>query len=432
MSNDKFVINGGKQLKGILKVQGSKNAALSVLAATLIADKKLLLKNIPEIEDVKSMVDIIQSVGAKIEWINPNEVIVDAKHLDPDTLNMQKVGHIRASIQIIGALATRFKKFTIATPGGDQIGARPLTAHLEGFKEMGFRVTSQEGNKLTIEKINKPRDEIVLTEFSPTATVNILLLASASSKPITIYCAGADYIVQETCWFLEKLGVSIQGIGTHTLTVTGNESLQNISYEIMPDPIEVGTFLCLAAATKSNITIKQVPFDFLRLELQKLKEIGVQFSTSNVQKSAHKHYILADIEVKPSANLKALYKLHNMPAPGLMPDILPPLAVLATQAQGTTLIHDWMYEGRQKYLKDLIKMGANIKILDPHRVVIIGPTPLYGKRITSYDIRAGATLLIAALTAEGESQINNIYQVDRGYEQIDKRLAGIGADIKRL
>jgi UDP-N-acetylglucosamine 1-carboxyvinyltransferase len=430
MSSEKFIIHGGKSLKGELYVQGSKNASLAILASTLITDKRCTLKNIPQIEDVNRMVEILKSVGAEISWTHNNELTVISKKLNPENLDFDKVSQIRASIMIIGALATRFEKVTIPTPGGCQIGSRPLTAHLEGFKEMGFQITDKK-DSLVIERVSTPQKEIVLTEFSPTATVNMLLIASTAKNLLTIYSAAQDYAVQDVCWFLESLGISIQGIGTHTLSITGGQIVGEPDYHIMPDPIEVGTFICLAAATRSTITIKKVAPEFIRLELKKLKEIGVSFSITNTALSTNKKYNLADILVKPSTQLKALDKIHNMPAPGLMPDILPPLAVLLTQSNGTTLIHDWMYEGRLRYLKELIKMGANATILDPHRAIIIGPTPLYGKHITSYDLRAGATLIIAALLAEGKTQIDNIYQVDRGYQEIDKRLTHIGASIER-
>jgi UDP-N-acetylglucosamine 1-carboxyvinyltransferase len=275
-------------------------------------------------------------------------------------------------------------------------------------------------------------ETVVLTEFSPTATVNLLLALSRYPKAVTIHCASQDYPVLEVCWFLKKLGVSIEGIGTHTVTVTGSTALGGTTYTVMPDPIEVGTFISLAAATRSNITITGTVPEFLRLELELFKKVGVGVDIRNRRNGPHNHYELADLAISSSGNYAALKKVHNMPAPGFIPDLLPPLSVLLTQAHGTSLIHDWMYEGRLRYLTELIKMGANAHILNPHQAIIIGPTTLFGKTITSYDIRAGATLIIAALTAEGESEIRNIYQIDRGYEAIDKRLAALGAHIERV
>lgn len=427
----KFVINGGKVLSGKLSVQGSKNSALALLAASLVTDQPCHFYNVPDIEDLKQMIAVIKSLGALIVQPKENELIITAKNLTPENLDLETMCHIRASIQVVGALAARTESFTVVSPGGCQIGSRPLDAHLDAFRNIGFHVDDR-GDNISFKRSQPMPRDVVLTEFSPTVTVNLMLAASRLNKSITIYSAAQEYAVQETGWFLKTLGVKIYGLGTHTLTVEGRADLKGADYTVMPDPIEVGTWIALAAATRSSITLLDTAPEFLRLELAIFKKIGVQYKIRNKRPSPNDNYQLADIDISPPGLLNAIKHVHNMPAPGFMPDILPPLAVLLTQAHGTSLIHDWMYEGRLRYLKELVKMGASANILDPHRAIIIGPTPLFGKNITSFDLRAGATLIIAALTAQGQSKIDNIYQVDRGYQSIDKRLASIGADIKRV
>lgn len=331
----------------------------------------------------------------------------------------------------MGALATRTDTFKMMFPGGDQIGSRPVDAHLEALREIGYLVT-ESADTITVSAPTTIPDSVTLMELSVTATINVLLALVRSEKPVTIYCAAQDYSVLEVCWFLETLGVTIEGIGTHTLTITGTKRLTDSHYEIMPDPIEVGTWVALAAATRSSLTVKSASPDMLRLELLYFKQMGISFSLENKRMHSSEHYTVCDIVVKQHSGLKPIRHLHNMPAPGFIPDLLPPFAVLLTQANGTSLIHDWMYEGRLRYIGELVKMGASANILDPHRAVIIGPSKLFGKEIVSFDIRAGATLIIAALVAEGESCITDVYHIDRGYEQIDTRLQAIGADIKRI
>lgn len=427
----KFIIQGGKSLRGSISVAGAKNAALALLAASLVTDKPCHFYNLPDIADVKKMTVILKSLGAEIKKLNHNELIITAKTINPKNIDLKAVGKIRASIMIMGALAARINSFTLAYPGGCQIGSRSLDAHLNAFLDAGFKLADT-GNALAFTSSKNFVGKIVLTEFSPTATVNLLLALSRGDKPVTIYCAAQDYTVQEVCWFLKKLGVTIDGVGTHTITIQGIKKTKEADYTIMPDPIETGTLILLAAATHSSLTILNASLNFLKLELKIFKKIGIKYNITNQRAATGGHYELVDINILKTKQFKAVKEVHNMPAPGFMPDLLQPLSVLLTQAQGTSIIHDWMYEGRFRHLNELNKMGANTSMLDPHRAVIIGPTPLYGKRITSYDLRAGATLIIAALIAQGESQIDNIYQVDRGYEKIDLRLKQIGAEIKRL
>jgi len=428
---DTFVIQGGAKLKGDIQVKGAKNCALAILPATTLIKGKVILHNMPKIGDVLIMLGILESMGAKVKWTAENTVEVDNSQINPEKMDYSLVGKIRASLMLIGPLAARFGRITISTPGGCKIGTRPIDAHLQGLEALGFSVTIDE-NKFTVVAGNKFPDEIVMREFSPTGVQNILLAAIGLQRPVTIKIAVPQYSVLDLCWFLQDCGAVIEGIGTHTLKIRGSDSdLRATEYTIMPDPIEAGTFMALAAAANAQIQIKEVPLDFLVLELEKFREVGVNFTIKNIRLSVNKHYEVGDIAVSKSTGLKPLAKLHNMPAPGFMPDLLQPFAVMLTQAKGVSLIYDWMYDGRIKYVKDLKRMGADMEVLDAHRVMVAGPTPLFGKTTTSYDLRAGATMIIAALIAEGESVIKDIHQVDRGYEKIDERLQALGADIKR-
>jgi len=267
--------------------------------------------------------------------------------------------------------------------------------------------------------------------LSVTGTENMILAAAINQGTVRIRVAAADPSVQDLCWFLKKMGVDIEGIGTNNLKIKGASSLKGCEYFVMPDPIETGTFICLAGATRSKITIENTAPEFLALELEKYKEVGLKLDIKYLDISPSENYKLANIEVNGRVDLKAIKKLHDMPHPGFKADLIQPFTVLMTQAEGTSLIHDWMYDGRLKYVAELKKMGSNIVVSDPHRIVVIGPAPLFGKEITSFDLRAGATLIIAALAASGTSVVSNIYQVDRGYESLDVRLSKLGAKIER-
>lgn len=429
--SERFIIHGGKALSGTLVVEGSKNAALGALATSLITDQPCHFFNVPEIEDVNNMLAILDSIGVSIERPEKNQVILHAKEVNPEKLDIKRMGQIRASIVIMGALVARTKKFSLVVPGGDKIGSRPLEPHFNAFRDMGHTI-SETAEAIDVSPSDNVTGEITLSEISVTTTINVLLSLARNPNTVTIHCAAQDHSVVEVELALKALGVNIEGIGTHTLKVTGADKPKELSYTIMPDPIEVGTFISLAAATRSTLTIENVSPNFLRQELLLFKKIGVKFSLKNLRKNDTGDYDIGTVIVEQHKGLKAVRHLHNMPSPGILPDLLPPIAVLLTQADGTSLIHDWMYEGRLRYIGELAKMGASANVLDPHRAIIIGPTKLFGKEITSFDIRAGATLLIAALIADGESILNDVYHIDRGYQNIEDRLTAIGADIKRV
>ncbi|MBT7553139.1 UDP-N-acetylglucosamine 1-carboxyvinyltransferase [bacterium] len=426
-----FIIQGGNTLKGNIQVAGFKNSATPILAACILTKEEITLHNVPVIEDVKKMIQILVSLGVKVSWLDTNSLKINAADLDPDKLDMDLVSTLRSSILLMGAMVGRFGKITTKAPGGCQIGARSMDTHFKAFDRLGVKVDCDE-KIYHLEKTRPADEEIVMSEFSVTGTENIILAGALNQGEITVNIAAADSSVQDLCWFLQSMGAEIEGVGTHTLKIKGVKSLKGTEYHIMPDPIETGTFIALAGVTKSQLNITQAAPKFLALELEKFKEAGLKIDIDYLDLSPNKNYRLANIKVNGKVDLQAVGKIHDMPYPGFAPDLIQPFTALMTQAKGTTLIHDWMYDGRMKYVAELKKMGANIIVSDPHRIIVIGPAPLFGKEMYSFDLRAGATLIVAALAARGKSVIDNIYQVDRGYQNLDQRLSKLGAKIERV
>jgi len=418
----KFIINGGKHLEGEISVKGFKNSATPIIAATILNKGKSILSNIPKIGDVLTMLEILKSCGSKQEWLDESTIEIDNSDFSPETIDQVLVKKIRSSVLLVGPILARFKKLKLSTPGGCHIGARPLDTHLEAFKEMGVKINFDENlglYDLVLEKNNINR--IILKEISVTATENLLMFATDNDLEIRL--AASEPHVVDLCNFLEKIGVSILGKGTNFLKIKKREDSDavSVSHKIIHDPIEAGTFAVLAAATKSNILINNCDSEFLDAPLMKLKDFGVSFEIKN-----------NSIKLNGKSSVLKATKIQTLPYPGFPTDLQAPFGVLATQAKGSSLIFDIMYEGRLKYINELKKMGADAEILDSHRAIINGPTVLEGAEIESLDLRAGATLVIAALLAKGKSIIGNIEQIDRGYEKLDERLAKLGADIKRI
>ncbi len=429
---DKFVIKGGKKLKGTIEVRGAKNAAFAALAAALLTKETCEIDNIPLVQDVFVMLEIFKSIGVRCEFIAERKLRISAASLSPKNIQHDMVEKIRASVLLCGALPMRVTRFTLTKPGGCSIGSRILDPHIDALAPMGIEIRKR-GKYLDVVKCESVGDRaIVLSEMSVTATENAVLASVIYRGTVMIYCAAAEPYVQDLCHMLVKMGADISGIGTNTLVIKGVARLRGAKHFIMPDPIEMGTFITLAACTKSRIIIKNAVPEFMRFDMLKFREAGVIVKIRNRKKIARGWgYETVDMEVVPS-QLVAVKKVHNMPYPGLCPDLLPMFVVLATQARGVSLIHDWMYEGRLKYVEELKRMGADAFICDPHRALITGPTPLEGKDITSFDLRAGAVLIIAGLTAKGTTVIQNVYQVDLVYDDIEGRLRKLGADIKRI
>jgi len=417
----KFIINGGKSLRGEIDVKGSKNATTPILSACLLTKEECIIDNIPLINDVLKMIEILQSMGVETEWIEKGKLKIKAgNNVDPEKMDFEIVGHMRSSILLLGSLLARFKKFKIKQPGGCIIGARPVGVHFEALEALGAKITAENGF-YCFEAEKLIGKKIILKEFSVTATENLMMAASLAEGTTTIKIAAIEPHVQDLGRFLNKMGARIKGMGIHTIEIQGVEKLHGAEHKIISDPIEAGTFAIAAIATKGNVTINNVNPHELDLVIEKLREIGGNIEIGKNQ-----------LLIKPSLKLNAIRKIETRTYPGVPTDLQAPFAVLATQAEGTTLIHDTMYEGRLAYINELNKMGANAIVCDPHRALISGPTPLYGQDITSFDLRAGATLIIASLLAEGKSTIDNIGQIDRGYENIEKRLQKLGADIQRV
>lgn len=418
---EKFIINGGKPLNGEIEVRGSKNATTPILAACLLTKEECIIENVPRITDVMNMIKILQSMGVEVEKIGDRTVRVKAgDDVDPEKMDFTLVGRMRSSILLLGSLLARFHNFKIKQPGGCIIGARPIGIHFDALEALGARIT-QDDQFYYFQADRLVGKKIVLKEFSVTATENLMMAATLAEGTTTIRTAAIEPHVQDLGRFLRKMGADIKGCGFHTIEIRGVENLHGAHHTIQPDPIEAGTFAIAAGATRGNVIIKNVVPDDLDLVLEKLREAGVLFDIEDGNK----------LHVRPTSKLGTLSKVEARTYPGLPTDLQAPFAVFATQTDGNTLIHDTLYEGRMNYINELSKMGANAVICDPHRAIITGPTPLYGKDIQSFDLRAGATMIIAALLAQGQSTLSGIEQVDRGYEEIEQRLGNLGADIRR-
>ena len=424
-----FEIIGGKKLKGEIEVRGSKNATTPILAACLLTKEKCVISNIPLIEDVFRMIEIIESLGARVSWIGKRKIKIEAKKIDASKLDLKAVKRLRSSIFLLGALSGRLDVFKIPYPGGCIIGARPLDTHFDALSKMGIEISNNKfvginGEKINCYEVNASKrhgNSVVLKEFSVTGTENAMMLAASIPGKTIIKIAAAEPHVEDLANFLVTMGAKIKAIGTHTLEIWGTKKLRGAKHEVIPDANEVATFLIMGVATKSPIIIRNARENNLDLVLEKLREFGADFKIGKNQ-----------IQVIPPKRIKAVSKVDTRPYPGIPTDVQAPFGVLATQAEGKTFIHDSLYEGRFNYISEIRKMGAKAKALDAHRAIIEGPTKLKGKTITSFDLRAGASLIIAALVAEGRTVIKEIYQVDRGYERIEERLQKLGADIKRV
>jgi UDP-N-acetylglucosamine 1-carboxyvinyltransferase len=424
--SSKFVINGGKTLRGEIEVRGAKNAAFPILAATLLTKEECIIENLPLIEDVFRMLEILESMGVEVSWLGERTVRIKAKSLDPTKIKESLVLLLRGSVLLFGSLLARFNEAKLPQPGGCIIGARPIDTHLDGFRQLGVKITPVRNCYFKLELNQKPKNPyVILKEFSVTATENLLLFSALNPAKTTIKIADTDYQVQELIRFLNKMGVKIEGTGAHNLIIKGAKKLRGVRHRLIYDPIEAGTFILAAGAGKSDVLVKNVELPFLEFSLKKLKDSGLPYKIFKQNKN------LASIRLFSWKVLK-LDKVQSLPYPGIPSDLLTSFGVLATQGTSPTLIHDPLYEGRLKYLEELTKMGAEIIFADSHRAIINGPTKLYGQELGSFDLRGGAALIIAGLIAKGRTTISNIYQVDRGYEKIEERLQSLGADIKRI
>jgi UDP-N-acetylglucosamine 1-carboxyvinyltransferase len=415
-----FEIIGGKKLEGEIEVRGSKNAATPILAATLLTKKECILNNLPLIEDVFRMMEILESMGAKIKWLGKRKLSVINKNINPDKMDFEKVKQIRSSILLLGSLSARFDNFKLYHPGGCVIGKRPLGTHFDAMEKLGVKIT-QNRKFYNINAQKRRSAKVVLREMSVTATENAMMLSAALPGKTVIKIAACEPHVSDLGKFLISLGVKIKGLGTHTLEINGSKNLHGAKHEIISDANEAATFLIMGVALNSPIRVINAREEHLDLVLEKLREFGADFK---INKNA--------ITVISAKKLKAVPKVDPRTYPGVPSDVQAPFGVLATQADGDTLLFDTIFEGRFGYIDALKKMGARADIIDSHQVIVHGPTKLKGTFIASFDLRAGAALIIAALLAEGKTVIKDIYQVDRGYERIEERLQKLGAKIKRI
>jgi UDP-N-acetylglucosamine 1-carboxyvinyltransferase len=414
-----FIINGGKPLIGQINVPGNKNAVLPAMAASLLTDKEVTLENVPHIKDVETMGALLNDLGAKLTGLDTPVIKITANNLKSKEPDEKLVADLRASVLLLGPLLSRFGETVIRHPGGDIIGRRSIDEHLKALEKLGVKIEI-EGilNKLSVRKLRGA--DIHLTETSVTATENIMMAAVLAEGETQITNAAAEPHVQCLGILLNKMGAKIEGVGTSRINIQGVNSLGGCSHRIRTDHIEVGTWAIVAAVTGGEINVQGV----MKEDLLPMKAI---FEPMGI---IIKEY---DSSVKFSrGTLTAYPAVKTNIWPGFPTDLMSPMIVLATQCQGMTLAHDWMYEGRMFFVDRLIKMGANIIVADPHRIIINGPTLFHPRHSSSPDIRAGVALVIASLAASGESVIDMAEIIDRGYENLEQRLTGLGADIKRI
>lgn len=414
---EQYVINGPSRLNGKVKISGSKNAALPIIAASVLIPGKVSLSNVPHINDVLSMLQILEKAGAKYTFAD-NLLVIDnseLKNTDPDK---ELVRHLRASILFMAPFLIRNKKVFLPHPGGCLIGSRPIDVHLAALKKMG--ATFEKAGDTYLSNAASIQAADMCADFSVTGTENIVMAAVLTPGKTTVKLAAAEPHVQDLCNFLVKAGAKIDGIGTHNLEIEGVKDLQPIEYEIIPDQIEAGTFAIAAAASKGEVEIEGFVQKHHESLLSKFDKCGVPYVIDG-----------DTLTVKPTHLLKS-FKIRTEIYPGFPTDLQAPMAILATQADGTTEIYETIFEGRLGYVSELSKMGASCVTRDAHQASITGPTPLTGTRITSFDLRAGATLIIAAIISQGESRLDQIEVIDRGYEKIEEKFRALGADIKRV
>lgn len=431
-----FEIVGGKRLKGELVPQGAKNEVLQILCAVLLTPERVEIENVPNIVDVNKLIDLLGDLGVKVEKLGDEHYAFTADDVDIEYLHSEafkkKGGSLRGSVMLVGPLLARFGKGYIPKPGGDKIGRRRLDTHFIGFQKLGAKFTFDPGDHFyRVEASNLKGLYMHMDEPSVTGTANIIMAASMAEGKTTLYNAACEPYIQQLCKMLNSMGAKITGAGSNLIQIEGVEYLGGCTHRVLPDMIEIGSFIGLAAMTQSEITIKDVNYPMLGIIPDTFKRLGIKMELrgDDIYVPAQDHY---EIESYIDGSIM---NISDHPWPGFTPDLLSIVLVVATQAKGSVLIHQKMFESRLFFVDKLIDMGAQIILCDPHRATVIGldrQVALRGISMTSPDIRAGVSLLIAALSAEGKSTIHNIEQIDRGYQNIDVRLSRIGADIQRI
>ena len=421
-----FAVEGGHRLEGRIRPAGNKNAALPCLAATVLAAEPVTLHNIPRIRDVLTFLEIIESLGAVVRWDAANDVSVDPSSICTNSVDRVLAERIRASLLLAGPLLARFGHVELPPPGGDVIGRRRMDTHFLAFEALGAEVTLNGGFTIAADRL--VGTDIFLDEPSVTGTENTIMAASRAEGHTRLRNAAAEPHVQDLCHLLNSMGARIAGIGTHILEIEGVKSLHGAEYTIGADHIETGSFIGLAAVTGSEITVEGAPLEHLDSTLLGFRRLGIECTVEGTDLHVHGS---APHKVRQDA-FGHVPKFDDGPWPAFPADLTSIAVVAATQCEGTVLVHEKMFESRMYFTDKLVAMGASIILCDPHRAVIVGPTPLHPAVVESPDIRAGMALLIAALGARGTSKIRNIRQIERGYENIDGRLAGLGARIERV
>jgi UDP-N-acetylglucosamine 1-carboxyvinyltransferase len=425
---EKFVIEGGVPLSGTIVPAGNKNGALPILAACLLTDDEVILRNVPRIRDVEAMTLLLEQLGARVQWLGPGEISIDSSSVDSCEVDQELAERIRASFLLAGPLLARFGQAQMPPPGGDVIGRRRLDPHLDAFRALGASVTEQDRGHIKVEAPLGLRPcDFLMDEPSVMATENALMAAALTRGPTVIRNAASEPHVQDLARMLVAMGAQIDGIGSNVMTVHGVSSLRGCTHSIAPDHIEIGSFMALAGVTGGDLVVKDTVPEDLRMIRLVFDRLGLRTELRG-----------ADVIVPGNQRLvirndagEYIPKVQDGPWPAFPADLTSVALALATQAEGSVMIHEWMFENRLFFVDKLVLMGASITICDPHRAMVVGPRRLTGQRVDSPDIRAGMAMLIAALAADGVTEIGNVRHIDRGYERIDERLRDLGARIER-
>lgn len=428
-----FLINGGKRLHGEIEVKTSKNAAVGLLCASLLNKGKTTLRRVARIEEVNRIVEVLESIGVKCRWLDNNDLeILPPKKLKLDEMDIEAAKKTRTVIMFLGPLLHQYREFSLPFAGGCSLGTRTVEPHMTGLAPFGLNVVAT-ADRYQAKTTAKPvKKAIVLTERGDTVTENVIMAAALYDGEVTIRNASPNYMVQDVCFFLEKLGVKIEGIGTTTLKIHGLKSInKTIEYYPSEDPIEAMSFVAAGVVTESEITVKRVPIEFMELEMATLAGMGLRYDMTDEYPARNGKTRLVDISLKKSKLHAPKDKIHALPFPGINMDNLPFLGLCATVAEGRTLIHDWSYENRAIYFTELSKLNATIEMVDPHRVYITGPTRWRPADITAPSaLRPSVVILLAMIAAPGKSVLRDVYSINRGYEDIANRLNRLGAEIE--
>lgn len=430
-----FRVHGGKKLSGEINVKTSKNAAVGLLCASLLNKGKTTLRRVARIEEVNRILEVLDSIGVKTRWLPDNDLeIVPPARLRLEDMDVEAAKRTRTVLMFLGPLLHQYHDFRLPFAGGCNLGKRTIEPHLSGLRHFGMNVATETDYYHAITGERTGDKTVLLTERGDTVTENVIMAAALSPSTTIIRNASPNYMVQDVCFFLQKLGVKIEGIGTTTLKITGLEQIdKNVEYYPSEDPIEAMSFIAAAAVTNSEITVKRAPIEFLEIELATLAEMGLKFELSDEYYANNGRTRLVDIKLKQSNLVAAKDKLHALPFPGINMDNLPFLGLIATAADGRTLVHDWSYENRAIYFTELSKLNAQIELVDPHRVYITGPTKWKPADVIAPPaLRPSVVVLLAMLAAPGVSTLRDVYSINRGYEELAERLNLLGAEVEAI